>query len=404
MKVPGQVRGQPLVALLGVLAGWIGGRAAIWEAPVLTDDKAPAGVYSDMAAMPGPGFVADRAIGPQSLPETGFYERVSAFPGEDEAGFRYAGEAYARRGAREPQAARRAVPPVGSLPFAPMGGRALSGWYMDSPAWGHSGAMFIPAAGGTYGPGHSAWLGFSDSGASPRRPAAAPRSVAPVPLAEAAPGRWSADAWALFRHDLGTTRSRGVLPAVYGGSQAGAVLRYRLVTGSGHRPAAYLRGTAALGVARETAAAVGLSARPLPALPVVVAVEGRLVDEGHASVQPAALAYTELPPIALPLDLQAEAYLQAGYVGGRFATPFADGQVRLERRMLALGRGDLRLGGGLWAGAQKGAARLDAGPSLSLAMPLGRRTFSRISLDWRFRAAGNAAPGSGPAVTLSAGF
>ncbi|MCJ2187948.1 hypothetical protein [Novosphingobium beihaiensis] len=200
------------------------------------------------------------------------------------------------------------------------------------------------------------------------------------------------------------TRSRGVLPAVYGASQLGAVLRYRLRPASRHRPAVYLRGTAALGMVRETSAALGLSARPLPALPVTVAVEGRLAGEDHPSVQPAVLAYTELPPMALPLGLRAESYLQAGYVGGDFATAFADGQLRIDESVLRLGRGDLRLGGGIWAGAQKGAARFDAGPSASLSIPLGRRVFSRVALDWRFRAAGNAAPGSGPAVTLSAGF
>ncbi|MCJ2177268.1 hypothetical protein [Novosphingobium album (ex Hu et al. 2023)] len=181
-------------------------------------------------------------------------------------------------------------------------------------------------------------------------------------------------------------------------------MRYRLDTASRFRPAAYLRGTAALGMERETAAALGVSARPLPELPLVVAVEGRLTDQGQATVQPAVLTYTELPPFALPLGVRAESYLQAGYVGGRFATPFADGQLRLDRRIMPLRRGGLRIGGGVWGGVQKGASRLDLGPSAVVTMPLNARVFSRIAVDWRFRAAGDAAPGSGPAVTLSAGF
>jgi hypothetical protein len=35
---------------------------------------------------------------------------------------------------------------------------------------------------------------------------------------------------------------------------------------------------------------------------------------------------------------------------------------------------------------------------------LGDRAGARLGVDWRFRVAGDAAPSSGPAVTLSAGF
>ena len=37
-------------------------------------------------------------------------------------------------------------------------------------------------------------------------------------------------------------------------------------------------------------------------------------------------------------------------------------------------------------------------------MPLGKGLFGRAAVDWRFRVAGDADPGSGPALTLSAGF
>ena len=121
-------------------------------------------------------------------------------------------------------------------------------------------------------------------------------------------------------------------------------------------------------------------------------------------IRPAGFIVTELPPLALPLGLRGEAYGQAGYVGGKFATPFADGQLRADRAFLSLARFDVRLGAGLWGGAQKGASRLDAGPSLTIGRPLGRSASMRLAADWRFRVAGKAAPGSGPAVTLSAGF
>jgi hypothetical protein len=115
-------------------------------------------------------------------------------------------------------------------------------------------------------------------------------------------------------------------------------------------------------------------------------------------------AYTEMPPVNLPLGTRAEFYGQAGYVGGNFATAFADGQVRIDRRIIHLGRGELRAGGSAWGGAQKGASRLDVGPTATLGMPLGGTAGARLALDWRFRIAGNAMPTSGPALTLSAGF
>jgi hypothetical protein len=121
-------------------------------------------------------------------------------------------------------------------------------------------------------------------------------------------------------------------------------------------------------------------------------------------LRPAVLVVTGLRPVALPLGLRGEAYGQAGYVGGRFATGFADGQLRLDHRVVKLGKADVRFGGGAWGGIQKGASRVDAGPTLTVGQPLGGPASIRLGADWRFRVAGKAAPGSGPAVTLSAGF
>ena len=119
---------------------------------------------------------------------------------------------------------------------------------------------------------------------------------------------------------------------------------------------------------------------------------------------PVAMAITALPPFELPYRLRGEAYGQAGYVAGAFETPFAEGQLRVDRGLFSLGRAEARLGGGVWGGAQKGASRLDAGPSATLALPLARNVFGRVAVDWRFRVAGDAKPDSGPALTLSAGF
>lgn len=213
--------------------------------------------------------------------------------------------------------------------------------------------------------------------------------------------RWSADGWALLRAD---GKSGGGLLPRYGASQIGTVLRYRLSPGR-HGPAAYVRAAAALDGSGQKEAAAGLSARPFPDLPLVAAAELRVTSDRFGTrMRPAMLAYTEVPPIELPAGLLGEVYVQGGYVGGKEATAFVDGQVRADARLAGIGRGQLRLGAGAWGGAQKGASRLDVGPQAQIVLPLSDDVFARLALDWRFRVAGDAAPGSGPALTLSAGF
>jgi hypothetical protein len=217
--------------------------------------------------------------------------------------------------------------------------------------------------------------------------------------------RWSMDAWALIRKDPAKAPPLGTLPATYGASQAGSVLRYQLAMQNPRQPTAYLRTTSTLGGITETSAALGLSARPVPSIPIIAAIEGRITEQGGSHrLQPAIMAVTAVPPLSLPGSLRAEVYGQGGYVGGRYATPFADGQVRVDRPLAAVGRAQARVGGGVWGGIQKGASRLDAGPGATVSMPLSAKVFGRLAVDWRFRVAGNAEPDSGPALTVAAGF
>jgi hypothetical protein len=215
--------------------------------------------------------------------------------------------------------------------------------------------------------------------------------------------RWAGDAWVLVRSGSAAGNA-GALPPTYGGTQAGAVLRYRLAPTSPRRPTAYLRVTAALNGSGEREAAVGLFARPLGALPVAIAAEGRVGRlSARAVARPAVMAFTEIAPIVLVENARAELFLQGGYVGGVGATPFIDGQLRIDHRV---GRGDrleFRTGAGTWGGAQRDAGRLDVGPTATIAIDAGPAV-ARLSLDWRFRVAGAAEPGSGPALTISAGF
>ncbi len=236
---------------------------------------------------------------------------------------------------------------------------------------------------------------------------ARPQAVAgPVAQNQTPPvSRWSGDAWLLYRTGGTGLLAGGFAPPTYGASQAGAVLRYRLDPGSDHRPALYLRATSGIAVPRGEEAALGLSVRPVAGLPVAALTELRATQfGGQVRLRPAATLVSELPSFALPGGLRGEVYVQGGYVGGTGATGFVDGQIKVDRRLARIGRADLRLGGGVWGGAQQGAARLDAGPSASLGLPLGGPASARLAMDWRFRLTGSAAPQSGPAVTLSAGF
>lgn len=234
-------------------------------------------------------------------------------------------------------------------------------------------------------------------------PAAAPAAPKPRPQAISLP-RWSADGWLLWRRDGAGPGVGGFAPSTYGASQAGAVVRYRLAPSSEHRPALYLRATSALEAPRGEEAALGLSARPIPGVPVVALAEVRATRfQTGTKLRPAAALVSEFPPLTLPLKARAEAYVQAGYVGGAGATAFVDGQFKIDRPLLRIGQSELRAGGGVWGGAQQGASRLDAGPSATLGLPLGKAN-ARLAMDWRFRVAGNSAPKSGPAITLSAGF
>ncbi|MXO89446.1 hypothetical protein [Pontixanthobacter aquaemixtae] len=216
--------------------------------------------------------------------------------------------------------------------------------------------------------------------------------------------RWSLDSWLFIRQGGQRDVTIGPAPATYGASQAGAVLRYRLAPHSGNRPAVYLRVNSPLAQTAEAEIASGLAARPIASLPLAAHGEVRVSrPNGKVRARPAAFVVTELPRVRLPLQSRLEAYAQAGYVGGDFATGFVDGHLRLDREAVAFDLGSLRLGGGVWGGAQKGAARLDAGPTASLDIKIGE-TPARISMDYRHRLTGDAEPQSGVAITISSGF
>ena len=75
---------------------------------------------------------------------------------------------------------------------------------------------------------------------------------------------------------------------------------------------------------------------------------------------------------------------------------FVDGALTLTRPVYK----QFSAGFGVWGGAQPGVYRVDAGPRVTMRV----RNNIKVHFDWRQRLAGNANPGSGPAVTLAGDF
>jgi hypothetical protein len=380
-------RGQPLLMLAALLVGWLALRVALWQPPF----EAPRAALQSAAEI-SPTI---RAPAVEAGPITPKPQVARA----QAAGLDLPGPV-------EPLIA----PPLDPIPTSPLEG---FGPVPVTPAPGPSepapraviGHNLLLLAGLSQMEVPPALLAYLQGARAPvpRIPAAAPMVAAVQPAATvAAASRWTADAWLLLRDDTVSPLLSG-RPS-YGRSQAGGVVRYRLAADSPLRPQAYLRASSALAGAREQEVAAGLSARPLPAVPVRLAVEARVgeTDRGMR-VRPAAYAVTEFPPLALPLGMRAEAYAQGGYVGGDYATAFVDGQARLERPLMRRGGAELSAGAGVWGGAQRDAARLDIGPTAAVSFRLGDAR-GRVAADYRFRVAGDAEPASGPALTLSAGF
>lgn len=374
-------RGEPLLVLGLILGSWMGIRVLFWQSPFVSKGPVPASL-----AMSRPARSLDRSIERPIRPVRRDADISRAIPGP--------GDAPNARPVPPPWAPATSLsqrPPF--LPaLAPPASRIVGQQLLLAAAFA---SVELPSRIANHlrsSAGRKA-LALAGEPLLPARPAPSPQGAR----------RWSGDGWAFFRQDNAGPLAVG--QPFYGRSQAGALLRYRLAPSSGHGPIGYVRATRALAGPGETELAAGLAARPLPSVPVSVAAELRVTAEpAGREVRPAAFAVTELPPLSLPGGLRGEVYAQAGYVGGRFATAFADGQARVDARVTSLGPdADVRAGGGIWGGAQKHAARLDIGPSAAVDFRLGE-TQSHLTLDYRIRVAGDARPKSGPALTFSAGF
>lgn len=224
-----------------------------------------------------------------------------------------------------------------------------------------------------------------------------PTAPIPRPASSSAPAsrpRLAGSAWLIARGGSDGTLLGGQL----GGSQAGVRLTYAL--GSGRRVALAARVASPLsGRGRE--AALGVEWRPTAA-PVRIVAEQRLsLDGGQGG--PTLMAVGGIDPTPVAAGFRLEGYAQAGVIARDGVEGFGDGAVRLARRMVTAGRVVLDAGAGGWGAAQRGARRLDVGPTLGLVVPVGPRSI-RLTLDYRTRIAGDAHPGSGPALSIGSDF
>lgn len=286
------------------------------------------------------------------------------------------------------------VPPVAALAIAPES--PLSTHRPSTPAKVHTeklstafpqnlptGPMVVPRAGAS----------------TPEPPPADP--PAPLLLPErplrhgSVASRWKASGWLILRGGAPLAKA-----APLGGSQVGGRIGYAL--DPDRHIALSIRAMAPLH-GRGAEIAAGIDWQPTSAAVHLLAEKRIAVDGGRGGTSLTLVG--GLDPTRILGGWRVEGYGQAGMIArdGASAEGFVDGAVRLSRPVIEHGAAWFDLGLGLWGGVQRGAGRLDLGPSLALTVPAGERRL-RFMLDWRQRVAGDAAPGSGPALSLGTDF
>lgn len=234
----------------------------------------------------------------------------------------------------------------------------------------------------------------------PERPSAPP----PIYLPKApkhAP--FNVYAYSFWRH--GAVQAGQLGNGQYGGSQSAAliaipVLRYRDAQDTS-RLAVIGRLSTSHSKIRESEWAAGLQWHPIRSISARMSIERRF--RGDAPDTVAAYLSGGHAGSKLPLAFSLDGYGQAGIVSGKDAGAFVDVQLAAHRPLVSQGGAQLSAGGGIWAGGQSHIMRLDVGPFVRTLVSAGPATL-RIDASWRFRIAGDAQPGNGPAVTLSTSF
>jgi hypothetical protein len=220
--------------------------------------------------------------------------------------------------------------------------------------------------------------------------------AAPVPPLDAHKlDRLQLSTWALLRtQQTGIAGSQSLATGgQLGASQAGA----RLIYNFNRRFALSARVSSPVGK-RGGEGAAGLRVQPLLNIPIWLTAERRQAIGKYGGGRNAFAFFLEggLYEHPLPWRFSLDTYLQGGVVGLKSRDLFIDGGVTVTRPLFKR----FSAGFGVWGGAQPGLYRVDAGPRLTMRV----RKNVKLHLDWRQKLAGNARPGSGPALTLAGDF
>jgi hypothetical protein len=201
--------------------------------------------------------------------------------------------------------------------------------------------------------------------------------------------------WALLRsQQTGVAGSHSLAPeGQLGASQAGARLAYNFT----RQISATFRTSSEVG-RRGGEVAAGARIQPALAIPLWLTVERRQRIGRYGDGRSAFAMFLEggIYQHPMPWRSSLDAYFQGGLVGLRSRDYFVDGALTLTRPVYR----QFSAGFGIWGGAQPGLYRFDAGPRVTMRV----RNNVRVHFDWRQRLAGNARPGSGPAITMAGDF
>jgi hypothetical protein len=228
-------------------------------------------------------------------------------------------------------------------------------------------------------------------------------ALAPVGKAGTHPikRRWGGEVYAYSFWRVSTGAGPALAPgAQYGGSQSGLIGTVDPFGSPDRGLALLLRGSSTPdGSERE--AALGMRWKPDSGWPLTLSAERRFRADGPDRF--AAYLAGGFDGVPLVGKLTLNGYGQAGYATGRGGGGFFDAQTRADYPLAMIVGVPLSIGAGSWAGGQKGAARLDVGPTIGATVAT-EPVVLLVRLDWRLRVAGNAMPKDGLAVTVSTGF
>ncbi len=363
-------RGAPLIGLTAVLSLWVLGRAMIWSNP-----------FSDVVLRETPRVARSEPVDPLPVSGRSAYGHALTIESDSRANVNSFG-------------------PVGhALAFTAMTTADVTSFLLPSQQRARLSQRH-----------QSLWLAALRMQTSPAEPmvlASATTAVRPAlpdqSHLQVRDRRWSADSWLFWREASHHQEATPSAP-LYGANQMGGILRYKLGDAGSSAPQLAVRTYRALIEARESQLGLGVSTRPIASMPIRSHLEIQTaVHPADTEVRAAGFVTTELPAIELSDRVDAEVYAQAGYVSGTHASLFAQGQALVSRDLSEFRLDNLRVGAGAWAGAQRGAERIDIGPSIHVTAQLAD-TPVRLSLDWRERIAGDALPPSGIAATVSTHF